>query len=358
LTSQNAPLGRQTGGDAIEGGAIGKQRVQQHQIATFAHLHDVERGIVGGHWRGLITKIEIGQDRQPVTLLLCAQRRAQRSGDNGPRRTAKKNVPGEISMASAVNTGVRLDRLPISFVSLSHLLANRAGMFFDGYDLYVALPCWVLRYSRSSPCSPSPAVHFLDLRRHDHRFGDRRLPGRSLRGGASPTSSNLIVFGLASFAAAAAPSMDWLIAARFVMGLGLGAEIVVGYSTMTEFVPRPRAAAGWPSWPLSWSPAFRRRRIISTLIIPSFGWRPMFVIAGVGALIVWYLRKKLPESPALARDQWQGGRSGSADAGNRARGLGWQAPAGTGTCVRHPIGRSPRCSVPPCCRGWSSAASC
>jgi putative MFS transporter len=28
-----------------------------------------------------------------------------------------------------------------------------------------------------------------------------------------------------------------------------------------------------------------------------FGWRPMFVIAGVGALIVWYLRKNLPESP-------------------------------------------------------------
>src|SRR5262249_13110438 len=30
---------------------------------------------------------------------------------------------------------------------------------------------------------------------------------------------------------------------------------------------------------------------------PSFGWRPLFVIAGIGALIVWYLRKALPESP-------------------------------------------------------------
>ena len=53
-----------------------------------------------------------------------------------------------------------------------------------------------------------------------------------------------MVFGLASFAAAAAPSMDWLIAARFVMGLGLGAEIVVGYSTMTEFVP-PASRGRW-----------------------------------------------------------------------------------------------------------------
>ena len=46
----------QTRPDAIEGGAIGKQRVQQHQIAPLADLHDVERGIVGGHSRGLITK--------------------------------------------------------------------------------------------------------------------------------------------------------------------------------------------------------------------------------------------------------------------------------------------------------------
>jgi putative MFS transporter len=42
---------------------------------------------------------------------------------------------------------------------------------------------------------------------------------------------------------------------------------------------------------------FPATSIISTLVIPSYGWRPMFVIAGVGALIVWYLRKNLPESP-------------------------------------------------------------
>jgi len=38
--------------------------------------------------------------------------------------------------------------------------------------------------------------------------------------------------------------MTVLIACRFVMGFGLGAENVVGYSTMTEFVPAKRAANG------------------------------------------------------------------------------------------------------------------
>jgi len=37
--------------------------------------------------------------------------------------------------------------------------------------------------------------------------------------------------------------------------------------------------------------------LVGTLIIPAFGWRAMFVIGGLGALVVWYLRKALPESP-------------------------------------------------------------
>ena len=55
---------------------------------------------------------------------------------------------------------------------------------------------------------------------------------------------NLLIFGLASLAGAAAPSMDWLIAARFVMGIGLGAEIVVGYVTLSEFTP-PQSRGRW-----------------------------------------------------------------------------------------------------------------
>jgi putative MFS transporter len=108
---------------------------------------------------------------------------------------------------------------------------------------------------------------------------------------------NLMVFGLASFAAALAPSMEWLIAARFVMGLGLGAEIVVGYSTMTEFVP-PASRGRWMAFMAFIVVAgFPATSIISTFVIPVWGWRPMFVIAGVGAMVVWYLRKNLPESP-------------------------------------------------------------
>ena len=51
--------------------------------------------------------------------------------------------------------------------------------------------------------------------------------------------------------------------------------------------------------------------LLGYLIIPAFGWRPMFVIAGIGSLIVWYLRKNLPESPRWLEAQ---GRTEEAEA--------------------------------------------
>src|SRR4029077_2746497 len=41
-------------------------------------------------------------------------------------------------MATTVNAGARLDRLPISSFHYRIFVLIGAGMFFDGYDLYVA----------------------------------------------------------------------------------------------------------------------------------------------------------------------------------------------------------------------------
>src|SRR3979490_646664 len=105
--------------------------------------------------------------------------------------------------------------------------------------------------------------------------------------------------------------MNQLIACRFVQGLGLGAEIVVGYSTLTEFVP-PKTRGRWLSMMAFLVVAgFPVTALLGYLIIPAFGWRPMFIIAGVCSLIVWYLRKNLPESPRWLESQ---GRTAEAEA--------------------------------------------
>jgi putative MFS transporter len=214
-------------------------------------------------------------------------------------------------MATPVNAGARLDRLPISSFHYRVFWLVGAGMFFDGYDLYVA--GGVLASAIQTKFSTVPQnLQFLSLTFVGMTIGAliTGFVGDAM-GRRFTYQINLLVFGLASLAAAFAQNMDQLIVCRFIQGLGLGAEIVVGYSTLTEFVP-PKSRGRWLSFMAFIVVAgFPVTAILGYLIIPTFGWRPMFVIAGVGSLIVWYLRKNLPESPRWLESK---GRDGEAEA--------------------------------------------
>ena len=171
------------------------------------------------------------------------------------------------------------------------------GMFFDGFDLYlIATVLGAMLRSGFSTLGQNAqfiAATFLGMMLGSFAtgfLGDRY--GRRFT-----YQTNLAVFGFASLASAFAPNIHVLIFLRFIMGLGLGAENVVGYSTMTEFIPpqvRGKWLGGMSFIVVLGLPA---TALVGTLVIPVFGWRAMFVIGGIGALVVWYLRKALPESP-------------------------------------------------------------
>lgn len=200
-------------------------------------------------------------------------------------------------MADSVNAGARLDRLPISAFHYRIFWLIAAGMFFDGYDLYIAGP--VLGAAAATKFSTlAQNGWFLSLTFVGMTLGSLMAGFLGDRYGRRFTYQfNLMIYGLASIGAAFAPDIDVLNALRFVQGLGLGAEIVVGYGTMTEFIP-PQNRGKWMAFMafvvVSGLPV---TAILGWLVVPNFGWRPLFVIAGIGALIVWYLRKNLPESP-------------------------------------------------------------
>jgi putative MFS transporter len=214
-------------------------------------------------------------------------------------------------MAHAVNAGARLDRLPISSFHYRIFWLVGAGMFFDGYDLYIA--GGVLASAIQTKFSTVPQnLQFISLTFVGMTLGAliTGFVGDKL-GRRFTYQINLLIFGLASLAAAFAQDMNQLIACRFVQGLGLGAEIVVGYSTLTEFVP-PKTRGRWLSMMAFLVVAgFPVTALLGYLIIPAWGWRPTFIIAGIGSLIIWYLRKNLPESPRWLESQ---GRTEEAEA--------------------------------------------
>lgn len=191
----------------------------------------------------------------------------------------------------------RLDRLPILPFHRRLLWLIGAGMFFDSFDIYLAGS--VLGELVHNGWSSIPLnARFISATFIGMLIGAAGAGWLGDRFGRRFTYQfNLGIFGLGSLACALAPSMSWLIGARFVSGIGLGAEIVIGYATMLEFIP-PLHRGRWAAL-LSLVTNFGlfASTLISWLVIPAFGWRPMFVIAGVGAFVVLWLRKAMPESP-------------------------------------------------------------
>ncbi|MET0969546.1 MAG: MFS transporter, partial [Tardiphaga sp.] len=68
-------------------------------------------------------------------------------------------------------------------------------------------------------------------------------------------------------------------------------------STMTEFVPAKSRGKWLGLMAVCVVTGLPAALLVASFVVPHFGWRAMFVLGGVGALVVWYLRKNLPESP-------------------------------------------------------------
>ena len=212
---------------------------------------------------------------------------------------------------SAIDIGWRLDRLAISRFHWRVLALIAAGMFFDSFDLYLAggvLGALV----QSGESTLALNAMFISATFFGMMIGAWFAGILGDRLGRKFTYQfNLMIFGVASLAGALAPSMSWLIAARLVMGLGLGAEIVVGYGTLGEFIPARHRGRFATLLNLIINASLFLATLISWVVIPRFGWRWMFVIVGVGAFVVWFLRRAMPESPRWLASQ---GRIAEAEA--------------------------------------------
>jgi putative MFS transporter len=129
---------------------------------------------------------------------------------------------------------------------------------------------------------------------------------------------NLLLFGLATIIAALPPipsigfdpGLWWLLIFRFVAGVGLGAEQPLCFSYTAEYAPkniRGRLTAfmqfiggAWP-WPVG--------VLLVLFLRDSIGWRGIWIIIGIGALIIFVLRFSLPESPRWLATHGQGQRA-------------------------------------------------
>ncbi|QDO88420.1 MFS transporter [Ornithinimicrobium ciconiae] len=108
----------------------------------------------------------------------------------------------------------------------------------------------------------------------------------------------LLVYGVATGASALAGSLAVLLALRFVVGLGLGAELPVASTLVSEFAPAKIRGRVVVILEAFWAVGWLLAALIAYFIIPlsDDGWRWAFALGLVPALYAIVIRRGLPES--------------------------------------------------------------
>jgi MFS transporter, SHS family, lactate transporter len=121
-----------------------------------------------------------------------------------------------------------------------------------------------------------------------------------------PLMANVIYFSIIELACGFAPTYTVFLILRALFGIGMGGEWGVGASLTMEAAP--------PRWrgilsgilQSGYSIGYLLAAIAARTVLPSWGWRPMFWLGALPALLALYIRTKVPESEA-----WQQHRAES-----------------------------------------------
>lgn len=110
----------------------------------------------------------------------------------------------------------------------------------------------------------------------------------------------LVLFSIASGLSALTTTLAAFMALRFLVGMGLGGELPVASTLVSESVEakeRGRVVVLLESfWALGWLIA----ALISYFVIPSWGWRMALLLTAIPAIYAIYLRWHLPDSPQFS----------------------------------------------------------
>ncbi len=205
-------------------------------------------------------------------------------------------VPDQFSVAARIN------RLPITSFHRRLVAACAVGLFFDIFDLYMAGYIGA-RLLKSGFFTPNELYLFFAAAFAGMFFGAIVIgyAGDAL-GRRAMFVLGLIGYSVLMVLAAFAPSAGWLIAARFVAGLGLGAEYIVADTYLGEMLPRQSRARYIGFAYAAATVGSPVVAFLATFMVPRAfagidGWRLLMLLGGIGAFAGWWVRIAMVESP-------------------------------------------------------------
>ncbi|MDR5780639.1 MFS transporter [Caballeronia sp. LZ065] len=212
---------------------------------------------------------------------------------------------------SALNIAGRMERLPLSRFHWTLFAILGVAMFFDGYDLTVTgfvIPAlhkhgWLTPATTATFISvPLIAAAFGSIAAGllGDRIGRRRL-----------FQATVLAYSLSSLGCGFATSYGMLLTFRTINLFAIGTVTVTGYAYLNEFTPRRYRGRFQSAVALLLNGGLPFGALMARLIVPNtdvnVGWRVLFLLSVIPALLVFANKRLLPESPrwlaSVGRDE-------------------------------------------------------
>jgi putative MFS transporter len=191
----------------------------------------------------------------------------------------------------------RIERLPRSRWHVKVRTIIGAVTFFEAFDqlltastLPVLSKQWHLTTGQGTFVITSSSVGMLLGAVLAGWLGDRVGRVRTVSVGVAITA-------LASLAVAVSPGYAAFLAFRFVQGLGIGGVVPVAATYVNEIAGSARRGRFVLMYELIFPAGLACATLVASWVVPSYGWRVLFLIGALPALLVAYMQRKVPESP-------------------------------------------------------------
>jgi len=207
-----------------------------------------------------------------------------------------------VTVPSGTSIAARLNRLPPTRTHVQATIIAGIGSFFDLFDIFLAGVLGTVLTREFGldrlllPLALSSAFVGMFIGATVlGRFADRA-------GRRTAFLLNLGIYSAFTLVGAFSTNATTLIASRFLAGIGIGAELTLVDAYLSELLPA-RLRGRYTAWAYTLGfigvPA---AGLLGRILVPLTpfgidGWRWLFVTGSLGAVIVWFVRMRLPESP-------------------------------------------------------------
>lgn len=196
----------------------------------------------------------------------------------------------------ASSCAARLDRLPITSIHRKIQWIIGSAIFFDAFDvMMVALTLPIL--ARTWHLNVAEIGAMISIGYVGQAIGALVSGWLAEKFGRIKIFQFfVVVFSLLSIASALSQNYPQMLLFRFLAGLGLGGEMPVGATYMSEFAPKKSRGRYFLFYQFMFTLGFLGSSFMGALILPHFGWRIFYAVGGLPVFLIIAIKKYCPES--------------------------------------------------------------